>query len=278
MGIFATMLNWTSAGAEGAARTIPEAEAALARLAAARSEAVAKIADGRDRRRALLLRDDSDDEIEKIELEAERARRTIERLDEAEPLFLARLQELRDEARRAEWGRRREIFMTTQIDLLSIMRAFLEGHDRLTEQRGAAMAAGFTAEAASAMPPTPIVITRDAFNLFEAEIDRQRNAMQSKPAPPPRPAAPPPAPKSAAAPASAKPAKPAPPKPAAPPPSKPFDPTPGEDGLFRVRVLKPGFQRPDGAQAKLNEVVALPRDEAFAVVQRAVGEFEEFLR
>ncbi len=278
MGIFATMLNWTSAGAEGAARTIPEAEAALARLAAARSEAVAKIADGRDRRRALLLRDDSDDEIEKIELEAERARRTIERLDEAEPLFLARLQELRDEARRAEWGRRREIFMTTQIDLLATMRVFLEGHDRLTEQRGAAMAAGFTAEAAAWMPATPIVITRDAFNLFEAEIDRQRNAMQSKPAPQPRPAAPPPAPKSAAAPASAQPAK-APSQRPAPAlaPKKAEPRKPDERGEIRVVFTKAGFELEGRERSRVGETLSLPAERAYALVRATVAEFEACL-
>jgi hypothetical protein len=202
----------------------------------------------------------------------------VERLDAAEPILLSELESLRSDAKRERWRGLVERSDAALEAYLVAFRSAVEAGEALAKLRGEAQGGGFMVEMASVLPPEPRMLGRDSLTLLEAEVDRRRDAAQPRPAPQPRPAAPP-APKPAAATASAKPAKAAPPKPApAPAPVKPFEPSPGEDGLFRVRILKAGFERSDGSRAKLNDVVALPRDDAFAIVQRAVGEFEEFLR
>ncbi len=255
---------------------IGELEAAIERLQSERAASEAELSAISARRPTLLLSDD-DKKLDLDERASERAYRAVEKIDLVLPGLRDRLSAARNASRR-DW----EKDLTARCDaalakFLTAFGAAVEAGEELAALRMEGQNNGFMAQMASILPAEPRVLNRDSLGFLAKEVERRRDAAMPRPAPQPRPAAPPPAPKPSAAPASAKPAA-APPKPAAAPPPKPFEPTPGEDGLFRVRVLKPGFQRPDGAQAKLNEVVALPRDEAFAVVQRAVGEFEEFLR
>jgi hypothetical protein len=250
----------------------------LSRLANERTAAREAVSIAMRQRDELLLVDETDEKIADLDAIGDRHRLTLERCEKAEPLLLAELESLRSDAKRERWRGLVERSDAALEAYLVAFRSAVEAGEALAKIRSEAQSGGFTVEMASVLPPEPRMLNRDSLTLLEAEVDRRRDAAQPRPAPQPRPAAPPPPPKPATT-ASAKPVRAAAPKPApAPAPPAAFVPTPGEDGLFRVRILKGGFERPDGTQAKRNEILALPRDEAFAIVQRAVGEFEEFLR
>jgi hypothetical protein len=250
---------------------VGELEAAIARLEAERAAAGAELTAIAERRPTLLLSDD-DKKLDLDERAAERAYRAVEKVDLVLPGLRDRLSAARNASRR-DW----EKDLTARCDatLAKYLTAFgtaVEVGEALAALRMEGQSNGFMEQMASILPAEPRVLNRDSLGFLAKEVERRRAATQPRPAPQPRPAVPPPAPKPATT-ANAKPARVAAPKPApAPAPPAPFVPTPGEDGLFRVRILK------DGTQAKRNEILALPRDEAFAIVQRAVGEFEEFLK
>ena len=246
MSVLSRFLAWnTAGGARGAAKTVAEAESALARLGDERRGTTAKIRALLDQRQALLLLDYFDAAIATVDAEVDALRLTIERLDAAEPVLMSELQGLRTDAKRALWAALQAKWNAAEVDYLAAFRAAVEAHEHLSVVRAEGIAAGFASEVAAVMPFAPHILDRGLLNQYEQERDRRIDAAQPRPAPQPRPAAPPPAPKPAAATASAKPAKAAPLKPApAPALAKIEPPKPDENGELRVKFILDGFEFP----------------------------------
>jgi hypothetical protein len=101
VGILSGFLNRERAAPSA---SVEELEERLARLADERRRLHAGNAQRRERRRDLLLVDESDGEIQTLEEETAAAELAVERLDEAEPLILAELSAARGRRRAMQWA------------------------------------------------------------------------------------------------------------------------------------------------------------------------------
>ncbi|WP_342360790.1 hypothetical protein [Terrarubrum flagellatum] len=221
------------------------------------------------RRRELLLVDDSDDEIAKIDAEADRHRLTLERLDELEPRLLARLHEAQTDARRRLWVSLREQHDAAALDFAAAFKAAIEKRDAMIAVAAEAHSASFDREAAARFPQLPLILTTDALQLFENALDRARDGdhVVVKPSPPPAP----PKPRMAEKPAPAAPPE-KPKKRQRPPlPEKP------PAGFIRVTCLKSGYEAPDGEQLAVGDEIDLPEFIARRAAENSAVKFVEVL-
>jgi hypothetical protein len=168
MGILSAFLS--NRGKPSAPASVEELSQRLADLAAARKRLQAANAERRERRRGLLIIDETDEEISELERASSAAELEIERLDEAEPLLLAELAVARGRQRAKAWAEIRARFYPAGADYLSKMRAARDAFDKLASIRADAHNSGFIAEAGAAFAPAPMILDRDLLNSFERAI------------------------------------------------------------------------------------------------------------
>lgn len=185
MGLLTRILG----GKDAKAETVDDAQAALARLADERKKAKAEISELGEKRRALLLVDDSDKEIALIEKASAAAELRLERLDEAEPGLLAALTAARDRKRQAEWAAVRDRYFAAASKYLASMREARQAFDALTGVIGEAQSRGFSSEAAHVFAFPTHILDVEALNRFDVAVERAEAASHA----PPKPAAPIPA-------------------------------------------------------------------------------------
>jgi hypothetical protein len=187
VGILSSFLS--NRGKAAAPADVGELEDRLARLGDERRRLYGQNAQRRERRRELLLVDESDGEIQTLEEETAAAELAVERLDEAEPLIMAELTAARGRRRAAQWAAIRTRFFPAGADYLAKMRAARLAYDQLVAIRAEAINGGFGAEAASAFPAAPLLIDPDTLAHFERAL-LHSESVQPAPAAVAAPAAP----------------------------------------------------------------------------------------
>jgi hypothetical protein len=171
-------------GKDAKAETVDDAQAALARLADERKQAKAEISELAEKRRALLLVDDSDKEIALIEKTSAAAELRLERLDEAEPNLLAALTAARNRKRQAEWAAVRDTYFPAASRYLAAMREARQAFDALTGVINEAQSRGFSSEAAHLFAFPTHVLDVEALNRFDVAVERAEAASHAPPKPP----------------------------------------------------------------------------------------------
>ena len=125
-------------GNKKAARTITEIEAALARLVSERNIAKEAIASALTARDLLLLEDESDVRISKLDAAADRHRLTTERCDKLEPILLQELAAALGGARQVQWATLRSRYDTAATDFVQKSRAAITALEALARICGEA--------------------------------------------------------------------------------------------------------------------------------------------
>lgn len=161
MGLIADLLG--SLKGEAATRTIADVEAALGRLGS--SEAIADTARQRDE---LLLEDESDVRIGKLDSKLDKIRLVLERCDKAEPLLLSELGALRTRARRALWDRLRAGYDDQAVIYAAALRSAVEKLQLLVRLNEDARRQGFEAEVMAAFIPPTRMVSAEALLEFES--------------------------------------------------------------------------------------------------------------
>jgi hypothetical protein len=161
MGLIADLLG--SLKGEAATRTIADVEAALGRLGS--SEAIADTASQRDE---LLLEDESDVRIGKLDSKLDKIRLVLERCDKAEPLLLSELGALRTRARRALWDRLRAGYDDQAVIYAAALRSAVEKLQLLVRLNEDARRQGFEAEVMAAFIPPTRMVSAEALLEFES--------------------------------------------------------------------------------------------------------------
>ena len=275
-----------TATAAGNLKTIGDVEKALSLLAEARRAAQSALTDASRKRAELLLLDESDEEIASLEKASDAHRLKLERADLVEPKLLARLQELRTDARNARW---RDLL--TRRD--KAVSKFFGAAQAADEARRAVLAyfdeaagAGFRAEA-SGFPVPPNLLDSSLILSFEANEERLRDARARPAQRAAIPATKAPAPSLTSTTTSAQ-KRPAPPwikrteaehtrvEPTAPHKSRPTvvlakSPVTNESGEIKVVLLRPGYEV-GGKQIGVGEVIFLPKDLADGVLGAGVAD------
>ena len=159
------------------ARTVAEAEAALARLAKERTATSVAIVRAVAERDELLLVDGSEAAMAALETAADSHRLMLERLDRLEPVLLARLQELRDADHRARWTVLQKKFDSVSLEFIAAARKAFALYKLSSEIRSECQISGFASEAASALPVVPAHLAGELIDAFEIELERRREAM-----------------------------------------------------------------------------------------------------
>lgn len=275
MGLKISDILGLSRRGKAAPRGIGEVETALSRLADERKDAREALAQAMRTREELLLEDDSDKKIDDLDSASDRLRLTLERCDKLEPLLRAELQSLHDDAKRRRWQNLSERYDAEARAFAGAFRATLEKWQSLVAIRGEAQNSGFAAEAGALIVP-PYTLAPELLDRFEADLDRQRDfaTRKSRPAPLAVVAAAEPAPAIKKTPPPRPPAPARKTVPAPAPEFKPFTPTPDAEGLYKVVFLKKGYELEDGRKPSVGDVIALEKEQAYAVVRATVGEFE----
>ena len=168
---------------KAAAPTVEGAEAALARLTAERSSAHAEVKTLTERRRALLLVDESDAEIAQLDQTIAAAELRLERLEEIEPKLLADLGQARDRRRQDQWAEMRGRGLAAAEKYLSSARAAhadLMAYAAIIDE---ATAAQFTAEARASFPFAPLTLGPDLLAAFDRKLERSTVIEAKAPAP-----------------------------------------------------------------------------------------------
>ena len=173
MGLVANLLG--AVGGKKAARTIAEIEAALARLVSERNIAQAAIASSLHERDLLLLEDESDARISKLDAAADRHRLTTERCDKLEPILLQELSAATGAARQAQWATLRSRYDLASTDFVHKARAAIAALELLLLIRGEAQGTGFAANGPT-FAVAPSILKPDLLAMFEFEVERQRDA------------------------------------------------------------------------------------------------------
>jgi hypothetical protein len=170
-------------GRKSASRTIADVELALARLQNERSAAQRAISAAIHERDELLLIDDSDKAIAKIDADTDRHRLTVERCDKAEPLLLAELQQLRSAAKQARWRELRTKYDVAALDYAKALRVLLEKMGVMMNANDEARREGFEREVQATFVAPARLLTVESLNVFEAEIERSRELPRPAPKP-----------------------------------------------------------------------------------------------
>lgn len=174
MGIVAEIFGRRRAETTGSSIVgLEAAEEALAKLRRARGLAKAEISQAGAKRRALLLVDNSDREIEGLEKAVSAAELRLDRLDAGEPQLLADLAAARDQIRRAQWAEIRGRFLPAAEKYLSSARAAradLEAYLAIVRE---AHEAGFASEAQSFFVDPPIVLLPEHLNSYDRLLEER---------------------------------------------------------------------------------------------------------
>lgn len=269
-------------------KTISAVEAALKAMTEERAAAQSAIAANQKKRAELLLADSSDDQIAELERSSDAHRLTLERAEAIEPKLLARLRNLRTEARNAALEdllarRDRAVFK-----FIEQARSAKAARDAVVRFHDEAIAAGFRAEA-EALPLVPYAIHDEAgiahYEAREEEvrelrseqrrseiIEKRRAAAEEKSPPPPRPRPPlftPPRRK----------AEEALPAPAVEPPlpvwkfaADPITPIKDDAGKVKIVVLRSGVEL-NGETHRQGETAFLDEDAARTLLMSGAAEY-----
>jgi hypothetical protein len=247
--------------------TVAEIERALKSLASEREANRVALISLHERRRSLLLVDESDDQIIDLDKQINALYLVGERTEELEPALLQRLQQLRDADRRAQWGELQRRFDETAIEYVRAMRETIAGLEKLARIRAQAESAGFSAEIAHTMIAAPFVVAHPEINRFEAEIERIRESLVPRAVP------------------VVEPVKLQPPKPQQAKPAAPLRTTtkqvtrrpPIKDSFAKGRqlvdIVRPGFETDDGRLTAVGDRVSLPLEVARRAVEHGAAEF-----
>jgi hypothetical protein len=260
-------------GDGGDVEAVAAAEAALKALADARTAAQNAISSAATRRRGLLLADAPDDAIVALERETDDAHRTLERLELVEAEVLARLQEARAAARRAAWSELHARWTAAVPRYAVAMRSAIAERNKLLELAAEADGRGFSeARVIFELPPwtlaDPAVIA--AFEAL-AEQRAERAPWPRMPAPAlPAPAAASSPKPSPIAPAPAASASPQPP--ASMRTKRTRAPEPVAGGV-EVKVLRAGFETPDGVGCDVGDTITLTPTMAHQAATRGAVEY-----
>jgi hypothetical protein len=274
MGLIADLIATLRPKADGGPRSISEVEAALTRLSSERSAADAAFKAAHRRRGELIDSDASDEEIRAIEATADAAGLALERLERLEPKLVAELQTLRTEAKQARWRLLLGQYQDASVSYAAALRVAIERMHVMLSLNTEARRLGYEHEVqASFIPPTRM-ISIEAVDIFEAALERARDAATPKPPPqaraaPPKAAAPPPA-------AQAAPPAPKPPRPAQAPPKPVFEPpAPDESGRVPIVFLKAGIELDGLPRPRVGDTVLLDAGQARQIVLAGVADYAE---
>lgn len=152
---------------------VAAAEAALAKLRRARGLAKAEIDQAGEKRKALLLVDDLDKEIARLDEAVQAAELKLDRLAEAEPKLLADLAAARDRARREQFAEMRGRGLAAAAKFLASARIAGADYEAYFDVLREAHAAGFASEAMHMMPAAPFTILPDHLNAFDRAFEEK---------------------------------------------------------------------------------------------------------
>lgn len=265
-------------------RSAADIERALEDLSNESAAAGASLADLVKRRRDLLLSDASDEDIRTLDLEADRVRIRIEKIELAEPMLLDELRQTQNSHREEQWRELHKRHHAAALAYAAALRVAVDALDDFARIGAEAQSAGFARELASTAAIPPRVVHPEQVERFLFETERQHDAEVArqegrKPTPPAAPAPPAvaaprkyltgalAAPKAPAR-APAKISESTPPK----PPRKPIADE-KRDGEVRILILRDGYEDPRGRQCLMNDVVSVRDDVAVQVVQAGAADF-----
>lgn len=245
---------------------VAAAETALARLSSERDVAQAAIAAAADKRRALLLRDGTDDAISALEAETDAHHRTLERLDLLEPELLANLSAARGAQRQAILRHLAEEAPGAASRFAAALREAERRRLNVAELHAQADAAGVGHELRRVLEPAPWPFTNiDFLETYEVTTERRAAEFLRPPTAPPAPAT------VTARPPVAKAVPPTPPSPVSQKPPAP--PPPPEGGGWReVMILRGGYPDTAGHGRTAGERIWLPPDVAQRAAQNGAVE------
>jgi hypothetical protein len=258
------------AGGEPAGRAIGDVETALRRLADERGAARAAVAEAMAERDELLIVDETDKKIAALDAAADRHRLTLERCEKLEPILLDELQALRTEAKRARWRELLGKYEDAAIAYAGALRVAVTKMHVMLDVNEEARRHGFEHEVAAAFIPPTRMVSIEALDIFEAAVERARDAAAPKP-PPPAPAATPPPP----APVPKAPPKPKPPRPAQAQPKEFPPPKPDADGRVPIVFVRAGMELEGRPRPRVAEVVLLPEEQARAIVMSGAADYAD---
>jgi hypothetical protein len=241
--------------ADRGATAVADAEAALRRATEDHAGAVAEIDALNVKRRELLLIDDSDSDIIKLDRALSKAELRLERFDAAQPALLAALALARDRKRQAEWVDLRGRYFVAAADYLAKMRAARAAFESIHAFFDEATAKGLAVEANATMLRPPYFLDTDVLNQWDISLERAVTAAdRAQKAPEPAAALPAPAPPAARPqPAKLPASKPAPKVFAHPPRPPPPAPAPDSDGNLRVIFIRAGVETVGGGKSRIGE-------------------------
>lgn len=250
----------------GSAASIAAVEGALSKLRTERSAAQSAIAEASERRRELLLTDNSDAAITSIETETDLHHRTLERLALLETELLMRLDGLRDVAKQQRWRELREQYDSASVAYVASIRDTLSKLQTLMHINDQARAAGFEHQVIGAFSIPPRIIDPGAIDRFEAEAERQSEGYIAPVAPPSPPAAKVPLAKHRAVVEIT--------DSPAPRPTREVrsDPPPADASQAQIEFYR-SADLPDGTRATRGDRVTLASVEAHRMVERGVADY-----
>jgi hypothetical protein len=170
MGIVATLFE-TLRGPDDR-DTLTGCQTALSRLAAERKAAIASTEAAMARRRTLLVEDGTDKQIAAIDREIDANQLTLERLELIEDDFLARLQGLQSDYRKADWMKCYKRHAVAAADYIDKHRAARRAFDALTAITDEVRAAGYEHEAMAHFIAPPQMLAMELIANFEREVER----------------------------------------------------------------------------------------------------------
>lgn len=258
-----------------------DAEEALQRLASKRDGARRELSALAERRRALLLADASDSEIQKLDAKTDSLRLLVERLDLAEPHLLEQLSVARGERRAAQWKELRAKHLAASFEYARALQAAIDAYNDYGAVCGDLYVAGFEAELRSVQPTVPLIVAPGNAQAFLFEIEQLHDAelaRQKTPAETQMTSDSEPAKTVASAERPQKTSPPvavdaAPPQPVAPKKARrePIVESPRDEEIL-VEIIRAGYEHND-QQCVVGDRIALPEKIARAVVRNSAGVF-----
>ena len=166
------------------AEALAAADAAVARHTAELTAAREEIAGAERARKALLVRDGTDDDIADIEQRIAGAKLRIERLDELRAPLAAKLADARDAVREARFLDLKAAYWPAAERWLEHARGARAAIDEMNTLRAEALNANLRAEAAAFFHPASVQLSDELIRQFDRSITRSREVANGVSPPP----------------------------------------------------------------------------------------------